>query len=107
MIKVKVVKKNDVIKEIILRGHSLYDDMGKDIVCAFVSGTVISMINGINSIDINYLDIDKKKDFIRIIVLKNDRIVDTLLINMINCLEEMAINYPSNIKIYDKEEGTC
>lgn len=107
MIKVEVVRENDVIKEILLKGHALYDDMGKDIVCAYVSGTVICSINGINGIDINYLDIDKQKDLIRIIVLKNDKIVDTLLINMLNCLKNMEKKYSSNIKIYDKEEGTC
>ena len=45
---IKVVIKNDSIT---ISGHANYDDYGKDIVCAAVSATVITTVNGILSID--------------------------------------------------------
>ena len=37
MIKVKLIKNNNHIKKIIIKGHAMYADYGKDIVCAAVS----------------------------------------------------------------------
>ena len=53
MIKVKLLKDNNKIKKIIIGGHALYDDFGKDIVCAAVSSTVITSINSSLLIDSN------------------------------------------------------
>ena len=45
MIKIKLEKNNDNIKNIIIKGHALYDDYGKDIVCASVSSTIITSVS--------------------------------------------------------------
>ena len=45
MIKVKLIKDSNKVKEITIKGHALYDDFGKDIVCAAVSSTVITSVN--------------------------------------------------------------
>lgn len=42
MIKVSVTKKNQQIQEVSIQGHAMYDDFGKDIVCAAVSSCVIT-----------------------------------------------------------------
>ncbi len=47
MIKVSVTKKNQQIQEVSIQGHAMYDDFGKDIVCAAVSSCVITTVNGI------------------------------------------------------------
>ena len=47
MIKVKVEKDKAKYKKITITGHALYDDYGKDIVCASVSSIVITTVNGI------------------------------------------------------------
>ena len=45
MIKVKLEKHNNNLEKIIIKGHALYDDFGKDIVCAAFSATVITSVN--------------------------------------------------------------
>ena len=45
MVKVFVKKENSNIKEILFKGHALYSDYGKDIVCAAISSIVITTIN--------------------------------------------------------------
>ena len=102
MIKVNILKDKDMIKEITISGHALYDDYGKDIVCAAVSSTVITTINGImminESIDANIFD-----DKVTIRVLYNDDITFKLLTNMINNLSELESEYNKYIKILIKE----
>ena len=50
MIKVNVKINEDFIKEIKIKGHALYDDFGKDIVCAAASSIAITTVNAIESI---------------------------------------------------------
>ena len=45
MIKVNVVRDNKEIKSIEIKGHSGYEEYGKDIVCSSVSTSVILTIN--------------------------------------------------------------
>lgn len=101
MIKVNIKKVNNFISEITITGHSLYDDFGKDIVCAAISSTVITTVNGILSINktIEYIE---GKDKLTIKVLSNDEITIKLLNNMINNLKELETDYKNNIDI--KEE---
>ena len=96
MIKVNIIGKNDNIE---IRGHALYDDYGKDIVCAGVSSVVITSVNAILTFNKNYLIYSNKEDLFTIKVLEHNDIVDNILLNMVNMLEEIENNYPKNIKI--------
>ena len=59
MIKVLVIKEQDKLKSISIKGHAMYDEVGKDIVCASVSSLVISTINNILSIDNTIIDVEQ------------------------------------------------
>ncbi len=99
MIKVEVTKKN-----ISILGHAMYDDYGKDIVCAAVSSIVMTSVEGIASIDESAIDIEQNKDNLNIIINKHDDITNKLIKTMINLLTELEKKYPKNIKIINKEE---
>ena len=99
MIKVKVIKENEFLKEITLKGHANYDDYGKDIVCASVSSMVNTTVNGILSIDKDAIDVTENDGFTKIKVIKNTLVSDKLLNNVINLLEELEKEYPENIQI--------
>ena len=99
MIKVLVIKEQDKLKSISIKGHAMYDEVGKDIVCASVSSLVISTINNILSIDNTIIDVEQNDNNILVKVLKEDKICNLLLTNMIKYLEEIATKYPKNIKI--------
>ena len=96
MIKINVKEEKGIIKEVTLKGHALYETLGKDIVCAAVSSIVITTVNGILSIDEDIIKVDEK-GFV-ITVLKDDEIVNKLLINMVNLLKELSEEYTDNIK---------
>ncbi len=95
MIKISIKYEENKIKEVLIKGHALYDDYGKDIVCAAVSSIVITTINAILSINKDSITFDES---VMIKVIKNDEITDKLLINMINLLKELEHDYPNNIK---------
>ncbi len=99
MIKIKVSKEGNNYQNIIITGHANYAEYGKDIVCAAVSATVLTTINGIIAIDDSILDVEQKQDKMIINIKKENEISQILIDNMINCLNELVIEYPKNIKI--------
>lgn len=102
MIKIKLKKKDNNIIRIVITGHALYDDFGKDIVCAAVSSTVITTVNACLSIDENYLSYDDKKG-LDIEIKKNNETLIKIINSMISNLRQLESAYPNNIEI--KEEN--
>ena len=93
MIKVSIKQ-----KQIIIKGHANYDELGKDIVCASVSSMVITTVNAILRIDneaIKYSDTDG----VTIDIIKDNEIVNKLIINLISLLEDLKKQYPKYIEI--------
>ena len=93
MIKINI--KKDAIT---ITGHALYDDYGKDIVCAAVSSTVITTVNAILLIDEKSIKLTEK-DGVKIEILHHTEVVDKLILNMINLLTELQKDYKDNIDI--------
>ena len=99
MIKVEVTK-----DKISIQGHAMYDEYGKDIVCAAISSIVMTTVEGIASIDESSINIEEEKDKLTIIINKHSDITDKLIQNMLTLLHELMKKYPKNIKITNKEE---
>ena len=99
MIKVEVTK-----KDIQITGHAMYDDYGKDIVCAAVSSIVTTSVEGIASINEDAIDVKEEKDKLTMIINSHDEVTTKLIKTMINLLKELQKKYPENIKITNKEE---
>ena len=99
MIRIKVTNKNNIIKKVTVTGHAMYDDYGKDIVCAAVSATYLCTINAILRIEPNTINITNNT----VEVIEENKITNELLHNMIKCLSELERQYPKNIKL-NKEE---
>ena len=101
MIKIKVEYDNNFVSKIVITGHANYDDYGKDIVCAAVSASVLTTINGIIALDNSILEVDNILDKMTIKVLKNEKNSQVLLNSMLSNLKSLVVEYPKNIKIYD------
>lgn len=104
MIKVSVTKKNQQIQEVSIQGHAMYDDFGKDIVCAAVSSCVITTVNGILEIDKDWILAKQDSKGVLIQVQNSSDVCQTLLANMISLLEELHDQYPKNLKMISKED---
>lgn len=93
---IKVLTTKDTI---IIKGHALYDDYGKDIVCSAVSSIVITSINGILAINKEAIKYESKQNELIINILSFDSITNKLIQNMLNLLIELSNDYPKNIMI--------
>ena len=93
---IKISIKED---EILIKGHAMFDDFGKDIVCASVSSIAITTINAIVEFDNTSIDVRENDGYLKIDILKHDKNVDILISNMIKLFEELEMKYPNNIKI--------
>lgn len=94
-----MIKVNIDNNKIEILGHAMYDDFGKDIVCAGVSSIVITTINSILRFNNSYITYKEEKDRFTIIINNHNDIVDNLIENMIDMLQQIEENYPKNIKI--------
>lgn len=84
---------------IVINGHAMFDDYGKDIVCASVSSIAITTINAIVEFDNASIDVRENDGYLKIDILKHNKNVDILISNMIKLFEELEKKYPNNIKI--------
>ncbi|MBQ9019458.1 MAG: ribosomal-processing cysteine protease Prp [Bacilli bacterium] len=99
MIKVEVVEENNLYKKISILGHAMYDDYGKDIVCSAVSSIVTTTINGCIALDEGSLNYEVNGKGLFITTISNDKIIQTLINNMVSLLKELEEKYPTNIKV--------
>lgn len=102
MIKVRISKKDNVIQSIYCKGHAMYDDYGKDIVCASFSTMIITTINAILTFDQNAISYTDNND-LKIINIKKDNITNNLLNNLVNMIYELRDNYNKNINIKEED----
>ena len=97
MIKVSINKDN-LIKEVKISGHADFADYGKDIVCSAVSSIATTTINNIIALDNKAITYSANEG--DILITNNDsEMASKLLNNMITMLEDLAKDYPKNIKI--------
>lgn len=94
MIKVEVTK-----KDIEITGHAMYDDYGKDIVCAAASSIVTTTVNGILSLDKGSLSYLVSKKGMSIDIKSTDSTTQLLINNMVSLLKELEKNYSENIEV--------
>lgn len=106
MIHIQVFKNQEYFQRIILKGHALFDDYGKDIVCAGVSSILTTTVNGILRIQNDALTYQQEDDLFQIIDIHDDDITQKLILNMILLFQELEEQYPKNIKV-ESEEETC
>lgn len=94
-----MIKINIQDDSIVINGHAMFDDYGKDIVCASVSSIAITTINAIVEFDNTSIDVSQNDGYLKIDILKHNKNVDILISNMIKLFEELEKKYPNNIKI--------
>ena len=97
MIQVEICEKKSVEK-IIVKGHALFSDYGKDIVCAACSAIVTTSINAMVRYDAKALEYNQKNG-VELTILKHTDVIDLLVENMIDLLSQLESQYPKNITI--------
>ena len=99
MIRVKLLKKDNDLKKIVIYGHAMYDDFGKDIVCSSVSSIIITTVNGIISINEDAISYEYIEDGLILEIKSYDNVTLKLIDNMLELLTKLSKDYPKNIRI--------
>lgn len=99
MIKIKINYDDNFIKNFSIKGHANYDTMGKDIVCASVSSIAISSINLALRFDKDSLKVVEKEGLLDVEVLKKDKIINEIFLNMEDMFKELSLDYTKYVKI--------
>ncbi len=77
----------------------MYDDYGKDIVCASVSSILTTTVNACLSFDKEAVKYEQKEDEFVLSIIKEDAITKKLIDNMLHLFNELSNDYPKNIRI--------
>lgn len=99
MIRVTIKRESQAIKEIAIKGHANFSNFGSDIVCASVSSIVITSVNAMLRVNETCLKYQEENGYLNLKVLKENHIIEILIINMIELLKELEQKYPKNIII--------
>ena len=97
MITVEVKKEKSKYKKVSILGHAMYDDFGKDIVCAATSSIVTTTVNGILSLNKDSLTYMVGKKGLKIDIKSDDEDTQILIGNMVSLLKKLEKDYPKNI----------
>ncbi len=98
MINIRITTKNDLIEEIIIDGHSNYDEYGKDIVCSAVSAITIGTINALIKL-VNKNTVYAKDDGYALIKFEKDNSSQIIAQTMIIQLKSIEDSYKEFLKI--------
>ena len=98
MINIHIIKKDDFINKITIKGHSMYAESGSDIVCASISSIAITTVNACIRIDENSIIYKENDGFLEKEIQNNNEIINILMENMISLFKELEGKYPKNIK---------
>lgn len=100
MISIEVIRDNNSIVQISSKGHSGYEDIGKDIVCSSVSTLMIYSINLLEKMNVNFeYKVDEKEVMMSIIIKTIDAISDSIMETLLKCLEDLSSQYKKFINI--------
>jgi len=92
------------ISQMEVTGHALYDDSGKDIVCASVSTAIIVTINALEKLNVlDDIEYTIEEGYFLVAIKKHSDILDALIDNLSYSLNDLSNQYPKYIKI--KKEG--
>ena len=107
MINVTVTKDNKDIKIIEVKGHSGYDELGKDIVCSSVSTALILTINLLEKLNFKFsYESDDKIPYMSLNIdgensEDDHKLIQTILGNLVDNLSQVEKQYKKYLKIYE------
>lgn len=101
MTNIKVGKNQDDgrIDFIEIKGHSNFETIGKDIVCASISSASYLLINILGEYLDDDMDYTECDDLLRIDVYKTNDITEIVLSNFAGMMEELKMQYPENVSV--------
>lgn len=102
MIKVKLIKKNNYYIGYNSSGHSGYDEIGRDIVCAGVSSILYAIANTLKEKKYDF-KLDIKDENFSLVLDSNYKDVQDLFLVIKNGILGIYNEYPEYVQLYIEE----
>ncbi len=102
MIKIKINKNDNLFIEAM--GHALFDEKGKDIVCAAVSTLLQSWLIGIDELCKVLSEVEKKSGHMKVRIFELNEKVELLTQNLVLSLKVLENQYKEIIKVELEEK---
>ena len=102
MIKVNVDLHSGLISKMTISGHANQADIGQDLVCAGVSSIAIGLLNACDILASDCFELSMQET-IKIVVIKNSEVVQTILKTGLIQLETVVEQYSEFIEIVKRE----
>ncbi len=80
-----------------VKGHAMYAEYGKDIVCASISTALIMTVNLLSYLGYNDYIYEAKEGYFKL-KIKKDNITSAVCLNLDDTLKQLALQYPKNVK---------
>lgn len=97
---VVTLDKSQKVKRVFVSGHSNYDVIGKDIVCASVSVAMYMSANLLSKVTENFKFIeDSKNTEMDLIVEEDNEIINIIMENLVYTLQSISESYAKFLKI--------
>ena len=94
------VLKDEFNYQIEIKGHSGYDTIGKDIVCSSVSTSFILTVNLLEKLGYKFsFESEEEIPMMKLKLNEYDKVCETILDNMIDCLKDVEKQYHKFLKI--------
>jgi hypothetical protein len=100
MIDINLLKRKGIYQGLTTKGHALFDDYGKDIVCAAASVLVINTINSIETLTSDKINVDVvpgdgiiNMEFISSPTHESRLLMDSLLLGLQSIRKKYGDNY--------------
>lgn len=103
MIKVLISSRNHQIEQVIIKGHALSNEHGKDLVCAGVSSISVGALNAIEELANQSCELKMEHGFVSIKVIQNSETLQIILQTLLIQLKTIEFNYSKYIKIKKQE----
>ncbi|NLY62479.1 MAG: ribosomal-processing cysteine protease Prp [Erysipelothrix sp.] len=103
MVLITFLKENDKFKSLSITGHSQFDDIGSDIVCAGISAIAFGALNGFNELAEENFDIKVSDNLIEVEALNDACINDKLFSFTYYQFNTVFVQYPNYINIKVRE----
>ncbi len=102
MIRISIKRQNNEVSHLKATGHAMYDEYGRDLVCAAVSAILVGGINAVNEAGyIDQCEFKCEEGFVEIFTLGHCHDMQVILETMIVQLKTIAESYSNYISIME------
>ena len=86
--------------EVLVGGHSGYEEIGKDIVCASISSLMNYVANLISLETSNFTyEVDEKNVSMKLVINENNKTISNIIKCLINSFNDISLDYKKYFKL--------